>query len=156
MKKKKDTKIFIKHSCLTGKVVWVYRGTAEGARKAYYRACKREVRRVRQWTSAMAARRQHLMKIITGSDSGSSSSTAILKRTSGERRKAVYEILRLGKQPPPQGRAFYDHLKEEARRRNWRSGRWKENREKMIRYGMTHTPGERRQKLKDKETKNKE
>lgn len=147
MKREKNI-IVVKRSCLTGKIVWIYRGSSyEGARLAYWRACKHEVRRVRSWASRMAERRRQLMRLLTGSDSSSSSSILARKMTP-EQRKAAREIIQMGKQPPPRDSAFYDHIVEEARRRNWRSNRWKDNREKMFRYGKTHTPCEYKSKKK--------
>ena len=125
----------IKRSCLTGRVVWIYHGRSqEAARKAYWRACKKEVRRVRQWTARIAARQKILMQMLGLGDS-SSSSSGIYEGMTPEKKAAAREIVRMGKQPPPQGREFYDHIVEESKRRNWRSKRWKDNRMKMVRYG---------------------
>ena len=124
----------IKRSCITGKVVWIYHGHShEGARWAYWQACKKEVKRVRQWAARMDERRRQLMRLLTGGDS--SSSGTVLDEMTPEQREAAKEILSLSKQEPPQDREFYDHIVEEARRRNWKSNRWSENRKKMIRFG---------------------
>lgn len=134
--------IVIKRSLLTGKIVWVYRGTSyEGARKAYWRACKKEVRRVRQWSQLMLKRKKSLLRLITHSDSSSVSSST-LRKMSPRQRKLAREIIKMAETPPPMCRDFYDHIMEEYRRRNWQSKRWRENREKLFRYGQTHVPSE--------------
>lgn len=154
MVNKKDCKVVVlKRSCLTGRIVWAYQGNSEeGARKAYWRACKKEVRRVRNWMQRMARRRRQLLRIITHSDS-SSVSSSMLKSMNPQQREAARKIIQLAKKEPPMDRAFYDHIIEEAKRRNWQSGRWQEAREKMIRYGQTYTACE--YQAKDKKEKNK-
>lgn len=151
MVNKKNAKVVVlKRSCLTGKIVWVYQGNSEeGARKAYWRACKKEVRRMRNWMQRMARRRRQLLRLITHSDSCSVSSS-MLKSMNPQQRAAARKIIQLAKNEPPMDRAFYDHIIEEAKRRNWQSGRWKKAREKMIRYGQTHTASEYQPKDKKK------
>lgn len=151
IKQKNHIITFVKRSCITGNIVWVYRGKSqEGARKAYWRACKREVRRVRQWMSKMSERKHRLMQILAGGDSSSSYSAYIRDSMSSEQHKAVHEIAQMCKTQPPKYGEFYDHIIEEARRRNWQSERWKDNRVKMFRYGKFHTSGEYCPKNKNK------
>lgn len=134
--------VIVKHSCITGRIVWVYFGKSEeAARKAYWRACKKEVRRVRNWGNHIAERRQQFMHLITMSNS-SSSINSLMADLTPQQRKAARTIINMSKQPPAQDREFYDHIIEEARRRNFRSERWRENREKLFRYGKTHTKWE--------------
>lgn len=149
MVSKQDSKvIIIKRSCLTGRIVWVYQGPSEvAARKAYWRACKKEVRRIRTWMKRMSRRKKLLMSIITHDDSSSSSST-ILKKLNPEQRKAARKIMQLAKNEPQPDREFYNHIVEEAKRRNWASARWADNRNKMIRYGQTHVKSEYQAKNK--------
>ena len=149
MVSKQDSKvIIIKRSCLTGRIVWAYRGDSEeGARKAYWRACKKEVRRVRNWMKRMANRRRQLLRIITHGDSTSVSSS-ILKNMNPQQRAAARKIIQLAKNEPPLDRAFYDHIIEEAKRRNWQSARWADSRTKMIRYGQTYVKSEYKPKNK--------
>lgn len=133
MNRKSKLVRIIKRSCLTGKVVWIYHGHShEAGRKAYARACKKEVRRIRQWTARMAARKKTLMRLLGLGDSRSS---GIYDGMTPEQKAAAKEIIKMGKQPPPQSRDFYDHIVEESKRRNWKSERWRENRTKMVRYG---------------------
>lgn len=135
MTKHRKLVTIIKRSCITGKVVWIYRGVSHNAgRHAYWKACKAEIRRIRQWTTRMAARQRALMQVVGLGDS-SSSSSGIYEGMTPEQQAAVKEISKMSRQPPPPDREFYNHIVEESRRRNWQSNRWKENRTKMIRYG---------------------
>lgn len=135
MTKRRHLVTIIKRSCITGKVVWIYQGVSHNAgRHAYWKACKAEIRRIRQWTARMAARQRALMQVVGLGDSSSSSSD-IYEGMTPEQQAAVKEISKMSHQPPPPDREFYNHIVEESRRRNWQSNRWKENRTKMIRYG---------------------
>lgn len=139
LKKKRKMITIVKHSCLTGKIVWVYRGrSSDGARIAYWRACRKEVRRVRQMMIREAERKKQLLRLLAN-DGSASSSFSIRADMSQEQRKAVREIVKLCKKQLSHGGEFYEHIIEEARRRNWQSNRWKSNREKLFRYGKTHT-----------------
>ena len=149
MVNKKDCKVVVlKRSCLTGRIVWAYRGDEEGARKAYWRACKKEVRRVRNWMKRMANRRRQLLRIITPRRQHFGEQLHAEEHESSSNGRQHARSYQLAKKEPPLDRAFYDHIIEEAKRRNWQSGRWKENREKMIRYGQTHTACEYQPKKK--------
>lgn len=144
-KKRKKTVTIVKRSCITGKIIWVYRGaSSNGAHVAYWRACKKEVRRVRQRKAIMNERRRRLMKLLAISDSSSTDSSIFGACRTPEQVKAIKSIIQMWKQEPSQDRNFYDHLIEEARRRNWFSERWRGNREKMIRYGQSFANGERK------------
>lgn len=149
MVSKQDSKvIIIKRSCLTGRIVWAYRGDSEeGARKAYWRACKKEVRRVRNWMKKMSRRRRMLLRLVTHSDS-STVSSSIYKKMTPEQRKAARKIVKLANTEPQPDREFYNHIIEEAKRRNWASARWADNRNKMIRYGQTYVKSEYQSKKK--------
>ncbi len=142
--------LIVKRSCLTGRIVWVYRGTSEeAARKAYWRACKKEIRRIRDWAKKMSRRRKLLLSIATHGDCDSVSSS-VFSQMSSEKRKLARRIIQLAKDMPQPDREFYDHVVEEAKHRNWASGRWKANRAKMIRYGQTHIDSEYQAKVKTK------
>lgn len=125
----------IKRSCLTGKVIWIYHGHSHsGARQAYLKACKKEIQRIRQWALKMQERRRAIMRLLTDGES-SFSGNLFNDCMTPEQRAAAKEILAMSKNEPPQDREFYDHIVEEAKRRNWKSERWSENRKKMIRFG---------------------
>lgn len=137
---KKNT--YVKRSCLTGEIVWVCRSTSRSAAYcAYWRTCKHEVTRIRHWMQRMEKRKRRLLGIIIHDDSSSASSAALREMTPAQRR-AVNEVKRIIERQPSKHSDYYDHIIEEARRRNLQSERWKENREKMIRYGQTYTASE--------------
>ena len=140
--------LILKRSCLTGKVVWAYRcDTEKAARIAYYRACKKEVRRIRQWSAKMAERKRKLVSIFNGGNS-SSSGINVNKYKDPAVRRLARQMCKLIKAQPPKDTAFYDHIVEEAKRRNWQSKRWAKEREQMIRYGKTHIKSEYQPKKK--------
>lgn len=139
--------LIVKRSCLTGRIVWVYRGTSEdAARKAYWRACKKEIRHIRDWAKKMSRRRKILLSIVTHGDCNSVSSS-VFNQMSSEKRRLARRIMQLAKDVPQPDREFYDHVVEEAKRRNWASDRWKVNRTKMVRYGQTHIESEYQAKV---------
>ena len=141
--------LILKHSCLTGRVVWAYRcDTEEAARRAYYRACKKEVRRIRQWSAKMAERKRKRAMIFNGSNS-SSSGINVNKYKDPAVRRLARQMCKLIKDQPPKDTTFYDHIVEEAKRRNWQSKRWVKERDQMIRYGKTHIKSEYQPKKKN-------
>lgn len=133
MTRRRHLVTIIKRSCLTGKVVWIYRGASrEAGRHAYWKACKKELEKVKQWAERMADRKRRLTLMLGSSDSssssgnGSSGSKASGKGSSGnmfggeltdEQRKAARELVRMSKQEPPPDMEFYNHIVEERRRR---------------------------------------
>lgn len=133
MTKRRHLVTIIKRSCLTGKVVWIYRGASRNAgRHAYWKACKKELEKVKQWAERMADRKRRLTLMLGFSDSssssgnGSSGNKASGKGSSAnmfggeltdEQRKAARELVRMSKQEPPPDMEFYNHIVEERRRR---------------------------------------
>ncbi len=143
MVNKQNGKILVvKRSCLTGRIVWMYHGTSEeAARKAYWRACKKEVWHIRNWTKRNSRRRRLLLNIVMRSGISSESSTSF-KQMNPEKRKLVRKIIQLANGAPTPDRGFYNHIIEEAKRRNWFSDRWGDSRMKMVRYGLTYIESE--------------
>lgn len=140
---KRKKKLFVKRSCLNGKIVWMhYCTTRKAARLAYWRACKKEVRRFRDFAQLMKKRHKKLFSVIGIDDSSSASSIASRPGLTPQQRTAARELQRLDRQQPPQRSDFYDHIIEEKRRLSWQSKRWRDTQEKMIRYGQTHTKSE--------------
>lgn len=139
MKTKREHIVTYVRSCLDNQIVWAYFGTSEeGARKAYWRATKEEVRRMRQWPQRMAERKRRLLHLLDGN--GGCLNSGISRRTlTCVQRKAVKEIMQLVRNQPPKDTDFYGHILEEARLRNSQTSRWKEKREKLFRYGKYHT-----------------
>ena len=119
----------IRRSCLTGKVVWIYRGQShDGARQAYWRACRKEVRRVRMWMQKVNERRRNLSQFVSRV-TGSMPPAAELTQ---EQREAARQLRLIEKREYPCHREFYDHIMEETRRKNEASGRWREQRNRWL------------------------
>ena len=113
MRKKKPKVIVIKRSCLTGEAVWVYRGPSrEAARRAYWRACKREIQRVKDWGRTAAERVAAIRKLAT--DCTSRLAGKVLTPAQEE---AIRQLKTIEKKLPEYHCAFYDHIMEERRRR---------------------------------------
>lgn len=119
--KKKDTVTVIKRSCLTGKAVWFYRGPSmESMRKAYFRACKREIERVHNWSHRMENCNASIRKLLNQCLDG----LPINAELSPEQKEASSQLQGIIKRGTPCYREFYDHILEEARRKNAASRRW--------------------------------
>ena len=104
----------IRRSCITGKVVWVYRGrTKAAAHVAYWRACKAEIERVKQWPEIMARRRAWILKILNDA----MANLPIDAELTPEQKQAAKELQAMAKKEPPCDREFYNHIMEERRRR---------------------------------------
>jgi len=129
MGKRNKKYVQIVRSCLTGKVVWIYRGSSsDGARQAYWRACKAEVKRVRMWMQKVNERRRSIRRFI----SECTASLPLTAEMTQEQKDAVRELQRIENEDYPCHREFYDHIIEETRRRNEASARWREQRNKWL------------------------
>ena len=122
MTKHRHIVTIIKRSCITNKVVWVYRGVSrEAGRRAYYRACKKELEKVRHWMERMADRKRRLTMMLRMPESSGPSDTGSSANIFGgeltdEQRRAARELVKLSKQEQPPHSDFYDHIVEERRR----------------------------------------
>lgn len=122
MTRRRHLVTIIKRSCITNKVVWIYRGASRNAgRLAYWRACKKELEKMKQWAERMADRKRRLTMVLGMSESSLSGSKSSGNRSGGEltdeQRKAARELFRMSKQEPPPDMEFYNHIVEERRRR---------------------------------------
>lgn len=114
MSRKRKTVIVIRRSCITGKVVWVYRGKSRGAAYvAYHRACRMEVQRVRHWSETAAERRARILGMLNEwlEDLG------ITDTLTPEQAVAARQIQELANEDIACDREFYEHIMEERRRR---------------------------------------
>lgn len=128
-KHRQNNYIKLVRSCLTGKVVWVYQGTSqEGARRAYLRACKREVIRVRNWVQYVNEHRSRIRQFINMC----MASLPLDAELTPEQKEAAKELRRIEREDIPCYREFYDHIIEEAKRRNEASARWRDNRNEWL------------------------
>lgn len=104
----------IRRSCLTGKVVWIYRGTSRAAaRVAYLRACRKEVDRVRSWKEWVRLRKATVLRIL----SECTASLSIDAVLTPEQTEAARKLQAIGKKDVECDTDFYDHIMEERRRR---------------------------------------
>lgn len=166
MTKRRHLVTIIKRSCLTGKVVWIYRGASRNAgRHAYWKACKKELEKVKQWAERMADRKRRLTLMLGSSDSNTSANGSSGNGSSGkasgkgssanmfggeltdEQRKAARELVRMSKQEPPPDMEFYNHIVEERRRRRQDKDirRKMREREQQAAEGKDSTTGENKQ-----------
>ena len=107
--------IVIRRSCLTGKVVWLYRGPSKSAAHvAYHRACKAEIQRVRHWGETAAKRRSNIMRLLNEC-LDEIPITATLTPQQIEWSRMLRSI---SKEDIACHREFYDHIIEERRRRD--------------------------------------
>lgn len=160
MTKRRHLVTIIKRSCLTGKVVWIYRGASRNAgRHAYWKACKKELEKMKQWAERMADRKRRLTMVLGMSESSLSGSKSSGSKASGkgsagnmfggelteEQRKAARELVRMSKQEPPPDMEFYNHIVEERRRRQQDKDirRKMREREQKATEGKDSTTGEK-------------
>ena len=126
---KKGLVTVIKRSCITGKIVWIYRGPSENAaRIAYYRARNREIERVKHWDETCKKRADSIMRLL----SNCMAKLPINAQLTKEQEEAARELKAAAEMPMPCHTEFYEHIIEEARRANEASGRWRANRVKMF------------------------
>lgn len=111
--KRKYLVTVIRRSCLTGKAVWIYRGPSTvAANRSYQRACKREVERVRRWSSISAIRRQNITRLLNDCID----KLPFTAELTSQQKESAKTLQKLSKQPSC-SREFYEHIMEERRRR---------------------------------------
>ncbi len=107
-------KTFIRRSCLTGKIVWIYRGPSENAaRMAYCRACKKEMVRIKQWSQTLAKRAANIAHFL----SDCTAEIPITAEFTQEQTNAARLLQTLGRQQSEYHRDFYEHVMEEQRQK---------------------------------------
>lgn len=115
-KRKKQMMKVIKRSVLTGKAIWIgHRRTYHAEWIAYMRACEKEMRRMRQWTTTVRQRKENVMRLL------GELTARLQNRRHGdmpqELREATRTLTRLSEETPPRQSDFYDHICEERRRK---------------------------------------
>ena len=99
-------------SCITGRAVWIYQGRGSSY-IAYWRACKKEVERIRNWPTIAARRKEsieRLINICTGNFSINAELTPAQK-------EAVEKLKRIKDKGATCYRDFYNHIMETRRLR---------------------------------------
>ena len=125
-KRKKRIMKVLRKSVLTGKAVWIgHERSYKAEYMAYRRACRNEITRMRGWCYVVARRRNnilHLLQELTAH-------LPILGDIPPEQQEAARFLMQLANTEPPKQSEFYDHIREERRRREkarTRERRWKE------------------------------
>ena len=104
----------IRRSCLTGKVVWIYRGQSEHAAvEAYRRACQREVERFRNWSEKAADRMQNITRLLNDCLQNIPFTAELTPR----QRESAQLLRDIGSSQLGYQADFYEHIMEERRRR---------------------------------------
>ncbi len=113
MKKKALFTVIIR-SCLTGRAVWIYRGPSkEAARKAYWRACNKELERMRMFTERIASRAAGITRLLTNC----MADKPLDAKMTPEQEAAAKELQAISRKPQETTHEFYDHIMETRRRR---------------------------------------
>ena len=104
----------IVRSCLTGAPVWVYQGASKnGARQAYWRACKAEIEFVSRLPEYCAQWKAGLERFI----SSCMEKYPIDAKLTPEQAAAAKKLRAMLKKGPDINLDFYNHVMEERRRR---------------------------------------
>lgn len=104
---------FIRRSCLTGKVVWIYRGRlAKSADESYRRACIREIERVRHFSDMAATRQRNISRLLNDCMDG----IPFTAELTPQQREAAEQLHSLMSRTTHVSE-FYEHIVEERRRR---------------------------------------
>lgn len=112
--RRKGKILVVRKSCLTGKVVWLYWGSSQGAaRWAYHHACEEEIKRVNNWGERAEARRRNILKLLDEC----LSYIPITEALTPEQAEAARRLRNLSKEDIACHREFYEHIMEERRRR---------------------------------------
>lgn len=104
----------MRKSCLTGNVVWIYRGPSENAaRQEYSRACKSEFERMRHFSTFAARRCANIARIL----SDCMAEIPINAELTPPQREAARQLQAIQKKAVMYNREFYEHIMEERQRR---------------------------------------
>jgi hypothetical protein len=103
----------IRRSCLTGKAVWIYRGPSRGAaKKAYFRACKKEVERMKTIGKVVEQRIANVIHFLKECNGGG--------ELTPSQAQVVRQMQAAGKKEAEEPSEFYRHIMEMRRRRSER------------------------------------
>lgn len=106
--KYKNPVTIIRRSCLTDKVVWIYRGPSEiAAKRAYYRARSKELERVRRWQEITDRRRSNINALINYT-LADLPITAVLTQ---EQKETLRQMQKISNQNIKCDTEFYDHIR---------------------------------------------
>jgi hypothetical protein len=104
----------IRRSCITGKIVWVYRGMSKNAGwVAYHRVCKKELERVKHLPEMEAEYKAQILKLLNDC----MANLPINAELTPDQKAAAKKLLKMADEMPPYDMEFYNHIVEERRRR---------------------------------------
>lgn len=125
-KHKKRIMKVIRKSALTGKAVWIgIERTYNTEWKAYKRACRKEITRMRGWGYVVARRKNNVLRLLNEL----TARLPILGDIPQDQREAAKALTKMADYEPSKQSDFYDHICEERRQREnarRREKRWKE------------------------------
>lgn len=105
----------VKRSCVTGNPVWLYRGYSKAAaRKAYQRACHKEVERVKDWAK-IAARRVSGIRMFLAD---CMAELPINAKLTEQQREAIKQLRAIENGATVCQSEFYEHIMMMRLRRN--------------------------------------
>lgn len=114
MDKNRKKETVIKYSCITGRAVWFYQGPSlAAAQKAYQRACKKEIERVRHLADEIAQRKASILGFLNKC----LEHLGVDEELTPRQKAAAKMIVAMADEPKVPDTAFYDHIMELRRRR---------------------------------------
>ena len=104
----------IRRSCLTGNAVWIYQGSCKnGAQTAYWKACRAEMERVRNWTGTVARRVANIQRLLNDC----LADVPINASLTQQQQDGVRRLQAIVRKNYTCHRDFYEHILEERRLR---------------------------------------
>lgn len=126
MKKEKNN-IYVRKSCLTGKVVHIcFAPSRSAARQSYFRAKKAELKLVRQYDNNANKRRKRMLEMLNEC----LNEIPITEPLSKEIQEAAKRFRKLIDENLSFDREFINHITEETKRQNENKKIWKQMRER--------------------------
>ena len=115
IKPKPHKKLYMRRSCLTGKVVWLHWAASLGAKRVcYHKAWKNEEKLARKWKKREERRKKVILHILEEC----LADIPITQPLTREQRDGGKRLQALAAESIPFYRGFLDHEREERRRRN--------------------------------------
>lgn len=113
-KKSTEQVLVLRRSCLTGRIVWLYRGASKrAAATAYYRACIKELHDHKHRNHQQAERQRNIMHILNECIADLDPTLPLTK----EQQQSARLLRKLAEEPISTSNDFYEHVVEERRRR---------------------------------------
>lgn len=111
---KRHNTTVIRRSCVNDKPVWIYMGASEdAARIAYWRACKHEVKRIKNWGKIVARRMKNISRLLTNC----TAAMPMMQVMTRQQEDTIKQLQSIDKDKFVCQRDFFDHIMEERRRR---------------------------------------